>query len=114
MWFQLHCLKSDRIRSFPGQHLSALGQNLERYGRSISPYSDRMRENTDQKYSAYGYFSCGVSCKPRGSILTRHLSHSGVFIVDLEQISHIVLVFSPLTSRKLIQAGYLFCRKASS
>ena len=26
--------------------------------RSISPYSVRMRENTDQKNSEYGHFSC--------------------------------------------------------
>ena len=30
--------------------------------RSISPYSVRMRENTDHKNSEYGHFSRSVSC----------------------------------------------------
>ena len=53
MWFanhsrwlpiKLHCEKSARIRSFYGSYLLR-----------ISPYSVRMRENTDQKNSKYGH-----------------------------------------------------------
>ena len=42
-----HCVKSVRIRSFSGPYFPA-------FRLSISPYSVRMRENTDQKNSEYG------------------------------------------------------------
>ena len=46
----LHCVKSVRFRSFSGPYYPAFGLN------SISPYSVRMRENTDQKTSEYEHF----------------------------------------------------------
>ena len=56
--FNLHCLKSVRIRSFSGRYFSAFGLNAERH--SISQYSVRMRKNMDQKNSEYGHFSHSV------------------------------------------------------
>ena len=50
-----YCVKSIRIRSCSGLYFPAFG-NTERY--SISPYSVRMQENTDQKISEYGHFLC--------------------------------------------------------
>ena len=47
-----HYVKSVRIWSFSGPYFPAIGLNTER-----SPYSVRMRENTDQKNSEYGLFS---------------------------------------------------------
>ena len=41
-----HCAKSVRIRSFSG------------------PYSVPMRDNTDQKNSEYGHFSCSAEVAP--------------------------------------------------
>ena len=41
-----HCMKSVRIRNFSGSFLLR-----------ISPYSVRIRENTNQKNSEYGHFS---------------------------------------------------------
>ena len=41
----VHCVKSTRIRSFSGLHFPSFGLNTE----SISPYSVRIWENTDQK-----------------------------------------------------------------
>ena len=57
----LHCVKNVCIRSFSGLYFLAFGLNTERYSvfsriwteygekLCISPYSVRMRENTDQK-----------------------------------------------------------------
>ena len=42
----MHCVKVSKYGVFSGPYLSAFGLNTERY---ISPYSIRMRENTDQK-----------------------------------------------------------------
>ena len=65
---KLRCLKSVRIRSFFGPHFSTFGLNTEKYGvslriqsecrkiRDIFPYSDQIRENTDQNNSEYGHF----------------------------------------------------------
>ena len=47
--------KSVRIRGYSGLHFPELELNVER--RSISPYSVRMREITDQNNSDYGHFS---------------------------------------------------------
>ena len=45
-----YCVKSVRIRSFSGPYFPAFGLNTERYSvLCISPYSVRMRENTEQK-----------------------------------------------------------------
>ena len=55
----LHCVKSVRIRSFPGPYFPAFGLNMERYEVS-PPYSFRIRENTDKKNSKYGHFSWSV------------------------------------------------------
>ena len=60
-----HCVKSVRIQSYSGPYFLAFGLNTERYKesqRSISPYSVRMRENTDQNNSEYEHFSRSVSC----------------------------------------------------
>ena len=57
----MHCGKSARIRRFSSPYFPAFGLNTERY--SIfrdTPYSVRMRENTDQKNSEYGHFSSSV------------------------------------------------------
>ena len=40
-----HCVKSVQIRNFSGPYFPAFGLNTERF----SPYSVRMRVNTDQK-----------------------------------------------------------------
>ena len=57
-------VKSVRIQSFSGPYFSAFGLNTERYGvRSIFPHSVKMRENTDQKNSEYGHFSCSASSR---------------------------------------------------
>ena len=47
-WFYIYCVKSDQIRSF---FWSVFSSTRTEYGqiRSISPYSVRIRENTDQK-----------------------------------------------------------------
>ena len=45
--------KSVLIRSYSGPHIPAFGLNTE----SISPYSVRMRENSDQNNSKYGHVS---------------------------------------------------------
>ena len=60
-----HCVKSVRIRSYSGPYFPGFGLNTERYKvsqRSISPYSVRMWENTDQNNSEYEHFSRSVSC----------------------------------------------------
>ena len=49
----VHCVKSVHIPSFSGRHFSVFRLNTVR----ISPYSVRMRENTDQKSTEYGHFS---------------------------------------------------------
>ena len=61
----LHCVKSVPIRSYSGPYFPAFRRNSKRYFlslRSISPYSVRMRENTDENNSEYGHFSHSVSC----------------------------------------------------
>ena len=45
----VHCVKSVRIWSYSGPYFNE-------FGLSISPYSVRMRENTDQNNSEYGYY----------------------------------------------------------
>ena len=45
-----HCVKIVRIQSFSGPYFPA-------FGLRVSPYSVRMRENTDLKNSEYGHFS---------------------------------------------------------
>ena len=45
--------------NFSGQYFPVFGLNRET--RSISPYSVRMRENTSQKNSGYGYFLRSVN-----------------------------------------------------
>ena len=42
-----HCVKRVRIRNYSGLHFPAFGLNT---------YSDRMRENADQKISEYAHF----------------------------------------------------------
>ena len=48
-----HCVKNVHIRSYSGPYFPA-------FGLSISPYSIRMRENTDQHDSKYGHFSRSI------------------------------------------------------
>ena len=57
---KLHCVKSVRIRSFPGSYFPAFGPNTE--SESVSTHSVRMRENTDQKNSEYGHSSRKTTC----------------------------------------------------
>ena len=53
---------------------SAFGLNVERY--SISPYSVRKRQNTDQKNFEYAKFSRIVSkCRTQSSIFLLKLDH---------------------------------------
>ena len=47
-----HNVKSVRIRNYYSLYFPAFGLNAE----SISPYSIRMRKNTDQSNSEYGHF----------------------------------------------------------
>ena len=49
-----HCVKSVRIRTFFWSVFSRIQTEYEEI-RSISPYSVRIRENTDQKNSEYGH-----------------------------------------------------------
>ena len=49
---QNHCVKKVRIRSFSGPYFPAIRLNT-----SISPYSVRIRENTDQNNPEYEHFS---------------------------------------------------------
>ena len=46
-----HCVKSVRIRSYSGPYFLAFGLNTDRYSVRL-----RIRENTGQKNSKYGYF----------------------------------------------------------
>ena len=57
-----HCAKSVRIRIYSSQYFPTFGLNTDRYGEiwTISPYSVRMRENTEQNNSEQGYFSRSV------------------------------------------------------
>ena len=55
----LHCVKRVHIRSFLVRIFHI--QTEYREIRSISPYSVRMQENTDQKISEYEYFSRSVN-----------------------------------------------------
>ena len=54
---EYHCTKSVRIWSFSGPYFAVFALNTLN---SPSPYSVRMRENTDQKKSEYGHFSRSV------------------------------------------------------
>ena len=54
-----HCMKSVQIRSFSWSVFSRIRTEYGKI-RSMSPYSVRMRENTDQKNSAFGHFSRSV------------------------------------------------------
>ena len=54
----IYCVKSVRIRRFSDPYFPAFGPILR-----ISLYSVLMRENTDQKNSEYGHFSCSDSEK---------------------------------------------------
>ena len=58
LWYNFnHCVKSVHIRSYSGPYFPAFGLNMDRYSvLRISPYSVRMRENTDQNNSEYGHF----------------------------------------------------------
>ena len=56
---QYHCVKSVQIRSFFCSAFSRIRTEYEEI-RSKSPYSVRMRENTNQKNSVFGHFSCSV------------------------------------------------------
>ena len=55
----LHCVKSVLIWSFSGPYFTAFRLNMESC--SVSPYSVRMRENTDQKNSEYGHYARSVN-----------------------------------------------------
>ena len=48
----IHYVKTVRIRSYSGPYIPHLD-----WTRSISPYSVRRRENTNQNNSEYGHFS---------------------------------------------------------
>ena len=63
----LYCVKIVLVRSFCGPYFRAFGLSTERY--PISPYSVRIRENTDQKNSEYRNFlsSVNVSVFPNPS-----------------------------------------------
>ena len=50
-------MKSGPIRSFSGPYFPTFGLYTERYGVK----SVLMRENSEQKKSEYGHFSCSVS-----------------------------------------------------
>ena len=50
-----HCVKSVGIRSFSGPYIPAFRLNTDDI-LCITPYSGRIRENTDQKNSKYGHF----------------------------------------------------------
>ena len=49
-----HCVKSVSIQSY----FPAFGVNMERY--FVSPYSVRMRGNTDHNNSEYGHLLCSA------------------------------------------------------
>ena len=66
---KLHCVKSDRIRSYSGPHFPAFGLNTPynsnivrtiRTECSVSLRTVRMLENADQNNSEYGHFSRSV------------------------------------------------------
>ena len=77
--------------------------------RIISPYSVRIRENADQNNFEYlkGYEMSFIT----SSVLRQKCSYSdlfwsaysGVFIINFGQISHIVLVFPLLTSKRRLE-----------
>ena len=54
MFYAIHCVKSVRIWSYPGPYFPVFGY---RETLSISPYSVRMRENTDQKWLCPKFFA---------------------------------------------------------
>ena len=71
-----HCMKSVQIRSF---FWSAFSRIRTEYGEilRISPYSARMRENTDQKNSVFGHFSRnGKLHHLRSELNTRYFFHN--------------------------------------
>ena len=59
-----HCVKSVQIRNF---FYSVFSRIWTEYGEvlRISPYSVRMRENTDQKNSVFGHFSRSVKTRKK-------------------------------------------------
>ena len=58
-WRAYHCVKCFCIRSYSGRYFP---RSWTEYGEilHISPYSVRMRNNTDQNNSEYGHFLCSV------------------------------------------------------
>ena len=61
-------MKSVRIRSFSGPYFPAFG--------SVSPYSVRIWENTDQENSKYGHF---LRNETLGIILETSIAKTGIF-----------------------------------
>ena len=72
---QMHCVKSVRYRCFSGLYFPAFGLN--------SPYSVRLRENTDQKNSKYGHFSCSD-----GSLWLLSSYHLNFRLSKIDSVSH--------------------------
>ena len=71
------CLvKIVRIWSYSGPYFPAFGLN-------ISPYSVRMRENTDQNNSEYGHFSRSVCLAKIYKLLSTCLFKRNIFICCL-------------------------------
>ena len=68
-------MKSVRIRSLSGPHFPTLGPNKGEILR-ISPYSVRMRENTEQKNFKYEYFSRGELVLIRANIFWKSFRFS--------------------------------------
>ena len=52
----VHCVKSIPFPSYSGPHFPAFALNTKDM-KYLTPYSLRMRENTDQNNSEYGHFS---------------------------------------------------------
>ena len=71
-----HCVKSARIWSFSGPYFPH--SDWIRRDTHISPYSVRMRENTDQKNSEYRHFSRSDG-NHHSSIALWTLSHVTVY-----------------------------------
>ena len=77
---QYYCVKSVRIRSYSGVYFPAFGLTTERYSVSLSiqsecreilrlsPYSARIRENTDQNNPEYGHFLRSVCRKVKSPV----------------------------------------------
>ena len=75
-----HCARSVRIRSYYGPHFPAFRLNMEK--NSLSLYSVRMQEKTDQNNSEYRYFSRSKVLKP--------LFFSPLALFNLYMINHII------------------------